>query len=178
MKTIRKLFIAMVAVVFGFTACNKTDEPTDNSIEGTYVGTLTADGVKSASAESTGSGNARAEVTKINDEQIEVHCYSVDFDTTFMLNYFEDHDSVMVCLTGDDFEHRYGHSIGQGHMMGGMMGDMHEGETEWEHHMSDEHQEGDEHFGGFDMPNHSFSYRFEITEQNSTHFLNFHGAKE
>ncbi len=39
-----------------------------------------------------------------------------------------------------------------------------DGETEWQHHMDDEHQPGDEHFGGFDMGNHSFGYSFQMME--------------
>jgi hypothetical protein len=39
-------------------------------------------------------------------------------DTTFMLNYYENHDSVMVCMTDSDFEHEYGHMMGAGHMSG------------------------------------------------------------
>ena len=49
---------------------------------------------------------------------------------------------------------------GTGHLSDGMMSDNQNGETEWEHHMSDEHNEGDEHFGGFDMLNHSYGYTF------------------
>jgi hypothetical protein len=55
----------------------------------------------------------------------------------------------------------YGHMLGEGHN-GGMMDDMHESETEWMHHMDEEHDEGDGHFGGFDMGNHSFSYTFQM----------------
>jgi hypothetical protein len=74
----------------------------------------------------------------------------------------------MVCLTGDDFEHMYGHKYGEGHMSGGMMDDMQNEETEWMHHMNDEHIDGDEHFGGFDMMQHSFGYKFEMNN------LDFH----
>jgi hypothetical protein len=168
--------IALVTVIM--VACNKTDEPIDNSIEGTYLGILTTDGLKSATGMFPGSSNARAEVTITADGEIEVHCYNDELDTTFMLNYFENHDSVMVCLNGDDFEHMYGHMYGQGHMGGGMMGDISDGETEWQHHMDDEHQQGDEHFGGFDTMNHMFGYRFQIMDGDSAYWLNFQGTKQ
>ncbi len=178
MKTKRKLFIAIVVVVLGFTACNKTDDPIDNSIEGTYVGTLTAAELKSAPGVMAGNSNATADVTKTGDGQIEVHCYNDELDTTFMLNYFDNHDSVLVCLTGGDFEHMYGHMYGQGYMGGGMMGDITDGETEWQHHMDDEHQDGDEHFGGFDMDDHTFSYTFRMMNGENTYELHFQGSKQ
>lgn len=177
MKTKTKLFL-VVAIIIGLAACNKTNEPIDNSIEGIYVGTLTADGLKSATGVMPGNSNAMADVTKTKDGEIEVHCYSDELDTTFMLDYFDNHDSVMVCLTGDDFEEMYGHMLGEGHMGGGMMGDINDGETEWRHHMDDEHQPGDEHFGGFDREHHSFGYSFQMIDGDSPYRLNFYGTKQ
>ena len=72
-------------------------------------------------------------------------------DTTMRFSHYYHHGSVKVCLTGDDFENMYGHMLGERHMSGGMM-----------NHMNDEHHQGDEHFGGFDMNNkkkrHSIKY--------------------
>lgn len=101
-------------------------------------------------------------ITKVSlkGDQIEVHCYSSDFDTVFMLHYYQHHDSIMVCLTGKVFENMYGHMLGDGHMSGGMMGDMHNDETGSMHNLRDEHQTNDEHFGGFEMITDSFSYTF------------------
>jgi hypothetical protein len=178
MKTKLKLIVAVGLTTIVFTACNKSEQPTDNSIDGTYTGTLTAESLKSATGVISGSSNATADVTKTGEGEIEVHCYSDELDTTFMLDYFDNHDSVMVCLTGDDFEHMYGHMLGQGHMGGGMMGDINNGETEWEHHMDDEHQPGDEHFGGFDTMNHTFGYRFQMNDGNSSYMLDFQGSKK
>ncbi|MDB4584057.1 hypothetical protein N9164_12955 [Draconibacterium sp.] len=176
MKTRIKLFL-VVAVIIGLAACNKSEESiSDNSIEGTYAGTLTNEGLKSANGE-PGSTSATAEVTKTGDDQIEVHCYSDELNTTFMFDYYDNHDSVMVCVTGDTFEDMYGHMLGQGHMDGGMMGDIQNGETEWQHHMEDEHQQGDEHFGGFDTMNHTFGYRFQMTEGGSSYMFSFQGSK-
>lgn len=170
MKNVFKILLSAVTAVILFTACNKSDETvSDNSIEGRYIGTLTNDGLKSASA--------TADVTKTGDEEIEVHCFSDELDTTFMLNYYEDHDSVMVCLEGDAFQEMYGHILGQGHMMGGMMGDIGAGETEWMHHLSDEHLAGDEHFGGFDTMNHTFGYRFGVMVNGETSMFSFQGTK-
>ena len=161
MKRRNLLIMAMLTLIT--IACEKTDDLAINSVEGTYIGTVTLESdLKSNTNIELASYSATAEVTILGNMQIEVHCFGSEFDTTFMLNYFEHHDSVMVCLTGDDFEHMYGHRYGEGHMSGGMMGDMQNGETEWIHHMNDEHVDGDEHFGGFDMMQHSFNYMFKM----------------
>ena len=168
--------LLVIALLAGFMACNKTeDTPIDDSIEGTYTGTLTPD-LKSAQGTIPGSSDATAVITKSGNELIEVHCFTEEMDTTFMLNYYENNDSVMVCLTGDAFGEMYGHMLGQGHM-GGMMGDIGSGETEWQHHMSDEHQPGDEHFGGFDRMNHSFGYTFDMMEGSDHYSVHFEGTK-
>jgi hypothetical protein len=91
--------------------------------------------------------------------QIQVNCYAEDFDTTIMLGTYNHNDEVMVCLTGEEFENMYGHMLGQGHMNGNMQNNG----TEWMQHLSNEHQEGDEHFGGFDMQHHSFNYTFRMS---------------
>ncbi|NOQ24920.1 MAG: hypothetical protein GQ564_06105 [Bacteroidales bacterium] len=174
MKKIRIYLVTMIVIVFA-TACEKTEDSTINSIDGNYNGTITIESnLKSNANNNLVNFPANANVTMLGNMQIEVHCYGQDFDTTFMLNYFEHQDSVMVCLTGDDFEHMYGHRYGEGHMTGGMMGDMQNGETEWIHHMGDEHIDGDEHFGGFDVMKHSFGYNFKMADHN----YQFQGTKE
>jgi len=171
----RKSF-GLIMVMFVFTACNKSDEISANTIEGTYWGTLAlSSGQKSTSVQSEVS--ATVVVTIKGDALIEVHCFGSEIDTTFMLNYYENSDSIMVCLTGSDFQNTYGHMLGQGHMMGGMMGDITNGETEWQHHMEDEHQQGDEHFGGFDMGNQTFGYHFKMMNGNMPYYLDFQGKK-
>lgn len=176
MKRIINTIFALILIA-GFVACDKSDESiTDNNIEGTYEGTITTS-LKSANTVMPGISNATAEIMKSGEDLIEVHCFSDDIDTTFMLNYYEDHDSVMVCLNGEAFQQMYGHMMGQGHMGGGMMGNIDGDETEWMHHLNDEHQPGDEHFGGFDMMNHSFGYSFEMTDGDNHYMLHFEGTK-
>jgi hypothetical protein len=68
----------------------------------------------------------------------------------------------------------YGHMLGQGHMMGGMMGDKNSNQSEWGHHLEDEHQQGEEHFGGFDMGNHSFNYAIKMEDG----YYHFSGQKQ
>ena len=168
--------ILIIAILTMFiTSCDKTEDINVNTIEGKYNGTIAIESnLKTNSNINLTNSLAVADVMILGNMQIEVHCYGQDIDTTFMLNYFEHHDSVMVCLTGDDFEHMYGHRYGEGHMSGGMTGDMQNGDTEWMHHMSDEHDESDEHFGGFDMKQHSFDYMFKMNDIN----YHFQGIKE
>ncbi len=177
MKKIKLITILTVLIIFAFVACEKSELCSNRIIEGTYVGTITDINGESNRAFINTEEEAFAEVTRMGNETIEVHLNSVEIDTTFMLNYYEDMDSVNVCFTGDDFENMYGHMLGQDHMSGGMMGDLQDNETEWMHHLNDEHQEGDEHFGSFDMLNHTFSYQFTIMKDGLIQDLMFQGEK-
>lgn len=171
----------VAAAVVLFAACEKEEtgeELQEKSVEGIYSGTLTEEGTKSANGIAENMAEATAEVTIVGENEIQVNCYTSDFDTTFMLNYYEHHDSAYVCFTGERFEEMYGHMLGGGHMMGGMMGDLNEGETEWRHHMNDEHDEDDEHFGGFNMDDHTFSYTFRMMDGDTPYNLMFQGSKQ
>ena len=85
-------------------------------------------------------------------------------DTTYILNWYEHNNMIMVCLDGEAFEGMYGHMMGGGHMnntqnhSGSMMDGHNNGNTEWMDHMNREHSKGDEHFGGFNMIDHTFEY--------------------
>lgn len=170
MKTSKKIGWIAGALLFVMVACEKTEDFNVNTLEGRYVGTLTS-GLKSASGATL---NATADVTKTKNGEIEVHCYGGEFDSTFMLNYFENHDSIMVCLTDSDFEHEYGHMMGAGHMSGGMMGNNSKNGTAWQNHMNSDHQTGDQHFGGVDMTGNTFGYTFKMTSGN----VQFMGTKK
>lgn len=175
MKNLLKLTGMVVALLVLLTACEK-DETNVTDIEGIYNGTLV--GVQTKSTESIAKNNqATTEITITGENEIQVHTNSNGFDTTFVMNYYHHNDSAYVCYTGDDFEEMYGHMLGDGHM-GGMMDDMHDGETEWMHHMDEEHEEGDEHFGGFDMNDHSFSYTFQMNRNDTSDDMHFQGIKQ
>lgn len=183
MKKMKKSMIAagltLAVLLMGFTSCEKSDDPVSNEIEGEYIGSFSI----SSSLKSTPAGNldkdqGTAVVSMMGENQIEVHCFGEEIDTTFMLDYYEHNDSIMVCLTGDDFDHMYGHMLGEGHMGGGMMGDRQNSETQWMHHMNDEHENGDEHFGGFNMQDGSFTYSFQMMDGSNPYYLKFHGIKE
>ena len=179
MRKKKNIWILAFTIIWVLAACDKNDGTNNPSqdIEGTYVGNLTASMLKSALASTPRVTDATAEVTKIDDGEIEVHCYDDEVDTTFMLNYYDNDDSIMVCLTGSAFENMYGHMLGVGYM-GGMMDGMEIGESEWMYHLRTEHQPGDEHFGGFDMQNHTFGYRFQMMNDSTLFELNFQGTKQ
>ena len=173
-----KLIIATALSVVVLAACDKSDDVSVLEVDGNYVGTLTGfDDAKSETGVNTNQA-AIAEIRKTGKGLIEVHLYSDSIDTTFVLNYYEHNNSALVCNNGDDFENIYGHMLGQGHTNGGMMGDMQNSETQWTHHLSDEHQDGDEHFGGFDMQTHTFEYQLNMIDGTSSYRLNFLGKKE
>lgn len=180
MKTKKTMIgLGMMLIALLIVSCEKeTQTDTELSygeqIAGTYTGTFSIDGLKSGT-------DAFAEVEMNSDSSIWVHCYGGEIDTTFMLEIFENNDSIMVCLTGDDFFNEYGHMSGHTDNMGGGMmggsGHMGSDSSGWEHHMEDSHTEGDEHFGGFDTMNHSFNYSFRNPADQNT-FIHFEGTKD
>jgi len=156
-------FLFSITVGLLFFSCEKNDDFLYKDVTGTYVGTLTSNLANKSSVNEV-TEVATIVVSSLGD-QIQLHCYSNDFDATAMLNIYNHYDKVMVCLTGQEFENMYGHRLGQGHMNGKMqyIG------TEWMQHLNNEHLDGDEHFGGFDMLNHSFNYTFRM-ENGDFHF--------
>jgi hypothetical protein len=113
-------------IVIEFISCNKSDDLNVTDIEGIYEGSFSvSSSLKSAHLDGNEGDHGNAEVSIMGNNQIEVHCFGEKIDTTFILDYYEHYDSVMVCLTGDDFEYMYGHVIGEGHMGVGMMGILH-----------------------------------------------------
>ena len=168
----KKLFIGLllVSAIVLVASCEKTKDQAIGDIEGTYLGSFTeSTELNSALFDGNGEHDGIAVVTMMVDGQIQVHCYGNKIDTTFILNYFEHNDSVMVCNTGDDFENIYGHMLGQGNMNGNMQNN-----TEWMQHLNGEHQDGDEHFGNFDMQHHLFNYTFKMNNGD----FHFQGTKE
>lgn len=171
--------ILVLSVFLFLVSCNKAAENSTESIAGTYYGSFTRSSLlQSTDKSAIVIGEGTAEVSLLEDQKIEVHCYGEGIDTTFMLGYYENHDSVMVCLTGEGFNEMYGHWLGENHMGGGMMGDIRTGETEWMHHMLDEHETGDEHFGGFDMHMGTFTYSMKMADETGPYYLKFTGLKK
>jgi len=160
MKNVNVFLI--VASMIILLSCEKSNDSKLVEITGTYVGTLSKQSLSKSNAVLS-SSEATTIVTSIGD-QIEVHCFGESIDTTLILDYYHHSDSVFVCHTGEEFENLYGHMKGQGHLSGSMMEDMHGSETEWMHHLSDEHEKDDEHFGNFNTQHNSFSYLFKMSD--------------
>ena len=180
MKNARVLVMMSVAALIGLSSCEKSADLPDSTFEGTYRGTLTYESsLKSSPVASNGISEATAEISDLGDGQLEVHCFGDKMDTTFILNWYEHNNMIMVCLDGEAFERMYGHMMGGGHMnnsqnhSGGMMGGHNNGNTGWMDHMNREHSEGDEHFGGFNMTDHSFDYTIKAGDGD----YNFKGRK-
>lgn len=165
--------IAVILMVL-ITACVE-EESDERDVEGKYKGTLSGSQLKST-IDVDETKPASAEIVISARNEILVHCYSDNFDTIFLLNYYHHHDSVYVCLTGGDFERMYGHQLGRGHT-GHMMDDKPNGVTEWMHHMKEEHKSGDKHFGGFNISNHHFSYTFTMNHGDPGDDIHFEGKK-
>merc|ERR1711879_553482 len=154
--------IAIVA--FAFSACEKDGSDSDENYLLEIVGTYSGEFINQSDLKSGSTGTADVIVV---DNQLQIHCYGDLMDT------FENGDSVMICDTGEAFEMQYGHmGNGGNHMM-----DMHDNQSEWQHHMSDDHNDGDMHYGGFNMTNHTFEYMFKMMDGNSADFIKFKGIK-
>lgn len=178
MKNIFKLSLIILVGTLVFVSCSKSDQTTDQSIEGAYAGSFsTSNTLKGAQLALAGDIKGTAVVSMINSKQIQVHCFGNAMDSTFILDIYNYGDSMKVCMTGNDFKNQYGHMMGQGSGMGGtsMMGN---NSTAWVQHMNQEHKAGDVHFGGFNMMNHDFDYTFKQKAGSSSAFLKFHGNKQ
>ncbi len=158
MKIISKLLYLNFFLLL-FISCDKNEDLGLNDVAGIYEGTLSTNvsGKFDAKSVTETTSPATVEIT-MNGNEIQVHCYNENFDTTLMLDLFRDNEDIKVCLTGSDFEEMYGHMAENRDMNEGMMGDT----NEWMQHLSDEHKQGDEHFGGFDMSQNSFEYTFKV----------------
>jgi len=192
MKTKTAIFTTLIFIIgIGLVSCKKEKQDEQNltnfdQIIGTYAGTFNYNGLKTIMI-------AHADVQLNADSSITVHCFGGDFDTTFMLDVFDENDSVHVCMTGNDFLSEYGHMrnhngstmTGFGNMMGGntMGGNMMGGNTTtvtdstgWMYHIRVDHKIGDRHFGGFNVDNHTFGYSFR-NPNNIEMFIKFQGVK-
>ena len=162
-----KIFFSFI-LAFTIFACDNNDDINSDDITGTYIGNITSDAAYKSNTNKS-INTATAIVRKVGDK-IELHCFDENFDETVMLDTYHYNDSIMVCLTGNDFRNMYGHMMGQGHMNG----NMHNSSSEWMQHLNNEHEDSDEHFGGFDMQNRSFKYTFRMSNGD----FHFQGTKD
>jgi hypothetical protein len=185
MKRFKMLMIGMVGLIFmGLISCEKETKILDKSIDGTYVGEFINSNTLKSVLDNPMGDSATAIITMMDSTQIKFHCYGSNFDSTLILNMFDDDDSMYVCLTGNDFNHEYGHMMGYGNgMMGNGMGMgnghmMTDTTTKWGKHLYNDHKPGDMHFGGFNMMDHTFDYAFKMMNGNAINYMHFHGKKK
>ncbi|MCF6184457.1 MAG: hypothetical protein L3J56_07505 [Bacteroidales bacterium] len=172
MKTLKILSISIVAILVTFTvACNKKNNVQDLSseISGIYTGTLKSNNQKNVS-------DAVADISESGDNQIEIHCYGNDIDTTFVQRLFDDGDTIQMCSVGDAFYNEYGHQMTNQSEHHDMMKDS-EGMS-WAHHMDEEHDENDEHYGFFNLSEGTFSYTFNLMSGGVAYTAIFNGTKK
>lgn len=168
----QKIFLITVLFVIPllFASCkkDKTDSTADltSEVTGTYKGSITP------SDSLANSKDAIIEISKVDESTVQLNMMSEHIDTTFMLNLYENADSIMVCLTGEQFNNEYGHHLDEDHHM---MGD--NNHMDWDHHMDEQHEPGDMHYGGFDIERHTFSYRLVPGGQSYVSYQ-FEGIKE
>ena len=160
-----------LAAASAIVGCSTNEEPVQrnlsNQIVGTYEGTLT-------SSISQTAASATAEITSVSSYTIQIHCISADLDTTMVLDLYPDGSMMRVCLTGNDFEKEYGHSMSADHPM---MGNMMEDNWTWQQHMSQEHNPNDKHYGHFDMNARTFDYTFEFKDMPVSYSRHFSGKR-
>lgn len=142
----------MLAICTSLTISCSDDDTEGFDVSGTYYGTITTNVSSKQNSKSLDLGETRADVIMRGD-QVQIHIYNDDIDFSTMLDIFEDGDYVRTCLTGSEFEEMYGHM--QGHNQGGQ-----HMRSSWQNHLNNEHENGDEHFGHFDMNNHTFEHTF------------------
>ena len=158
MIKLRRLFLLIM--ILSISGCDKNEEIEPDSIDGTYNGSIRVEGA--ANLDSKVSYNSIVgEITTMGN-QLEFHCYGEDIDITMMLEYFEHYESIMVCLTGNDYSDLYGHLHGSGMISGMGINHMTSVNTDWERHLRSSHNQDDPHFlSGFNMKDRTFNCTFD-----------------
>ena len=166
MKT--RIAIIGILAMFIMAACDKTTVETNQSIEGTYTGTLS----KNTSFKKVAlDGGVYVDVNLMDSSFVEIYCYGGELDTTLMLHFYEGNDSTFLCFSDEQFQGMFGYAYGSSHMMGGNAND-------WMDQMMGEDYTDNDSFGGFDMMDHSFDYTFNKSEGDSIAHFHFHGTKQ
>lgn len=168
-QTILFILLVMLSGIFGIS-CSKDENKNEinlaSKVTGNYIGTI------SSFENPTEKANATIDISRVDGITVHLDLMSEMMDTAFMLNLYENGDSIMVCLNGEEFNEMYGHHLDEDHHM--MENENH---ISWDHHMNEQHEPGDEHFGGFDQKHHSFHYRI-VSENPEDAYYQFEGQKQ
>ncbi|NOZ48094.1 MAG: hypothetical protein GXO79_15155 [Chlorobi bacterium] len=185
MRNFRKIaFWGMSILITTLISCTKDDQNIDgqndksSDISGTYTGTLTTENTETVT-------NATLVATKIDSQTVKIHCYGEELDTTFSMLMYSNGDSIMLCYTDSMFNMEYGHHLSDEHHgmgNGGMNNDEmidENGMIDWAHHLDEEHDSIDMHYGGFNIANHTIDYTMNIEMTNNTRiYKRFQGTKQ
>ena len=96
----RILFAISIGLAVLLASCSKTTAPkpvlsSAKTVAGTYKGFTISNNLKSSGV---------VTVDSVNDSMVSIHCYdSLGFDTTFVMQMFENGDSIMLCSNGQYF---------------------------------------------------------------------------
>ena len=198
MKKAKLIAFAGIVSMVSFISCSEDQMPDNLSlaskVKGVYSGT-----VKSSKTNQTSPATMTVEMQ--NDSVVTLTCTSDNFDTTLVMQLYENYDSVMVCYTGQDFYNEYGHAKNQYDFCNSkqknwtnddwMSDDKYwnndhsgwgnknwSGSDQWNawtNHMNTQHNQGDRHMGGFDINSNSCTFNFSI--DNNRYFEKFTGTK-
>jgi hypothetical protein len=161
-------------------------EPLASEVIGSYSGTLT----NSITNQST---PAQLTVTMENDSLVSINCTTDDFDSTIVMQLYQNNDSIMLCDTGQNFYNEYGHDLDSSDYCTDDSGDWDDDDdnwnndddnwsgennwTAWTNHMNTQHDPNDIHFGGFNIKDNSCNISFSINNGGESYFELFSGTK-
>ena len=196
LKTIIKTrihLVLLVGAVLGIvlSSCKKEDDEnnpiSEESLASEVTGTYTGELKNSTTNQSRA---ATLTVTMQNDSLVSMHCIAEGFDSTIFVQLYQNHDSIMVCYTGQEFYNQYGHNLNNYNFCNNKPSSWNSnwctnnscwgGEDNWNawtNHLNTQHDHNDMHFGGFNPGTNSCNYMFNVNEDNTNYFEVFNGIK-
>jgi len=195
------LTLGIIITLF-FYSCNKEDSQTNNpsgnslasKVIGTYSGVL-------KNSNTNQSVQATLTTTISNDSLVSIHCIAPGFDSTVVVQLYQNYDSIMVCYTGQNFYNAYGHNKNNydfcyskqsgwmnnnwrnnascwGNNMITWGNSSWAGNDQWNawtNHMNTQHNQNDVHPGEFYPTSKSCHYEFFVQTGNTHYFEVFDG---
>jgi hypothetical protein len=181
------------------SSCEKEEiinESLASKIIGTYTGTL-------KNSTTNQSRQATFTVNMLNDSLVSMHCIGNGFDSTVVMQLYQNYDSIMVCFTGQDFYNEYGHNknnydfcsskkagwmnnvwMNDGNCWGNYNSNWgnnswagNEQWNAWTNHINTQHNQNDTHFGGFNPALNSFNCNFLVHNGSINYFEVFDGVR-
>ena len=197
---IQLVIVLGILSMFIFTSCEEEEiisESLSSEVIGTYTGTL-------KNSTTSQSRMASIEVISINDSLVSMHCVADGFDSTIVMQLYQNYDSIMLCYTGQVFYDEYDHNKNNydfctnrqsGSMNNNWMNDGNcwgnsnknwgnntwagnEQWNAWTNHMNTQHNQNDSHFGGFNPSMNSCIYKFSMPHNDANYFEIFQGVKD